>query len=284
MVWGPKQLIFRTTRSVSIWIRRHVSLSTKARCRLVEQENMQSCWRRRHVLLFDRQRRDVFLFSGRTCILVPRINVFLVQPQDTSSCPTRRCVHCFNKKTCEPLQQRLFGEYLVVVVGSSPSPSPSSSWLTPRILHFYTPAKVPSSKGSPKKSAWEKHLGALGPESCTECRWGGVIWADGPYFEKWQNPKETCSQNPRACFFAEKKMPVAGQPHIEINSEYIAMYTIPQFEKNVNFHKCWLFNIQHLEICIGDFPCVQKSRSWKTRRPPDERKRLPKRTQHAPQI
>ena len=62
--------------------RKHVVLSNKTTCFLVEQEHMSSCSTRRHV----------FLFNRKTCLLV--------QQEEMSSCSTRRNVFLLNKKTC----------------------------------------------------------------------------------------------------------------------------------------------------------------------------------------
>jgi len=71
LAWDPKQLILRTTRSVSIWARRHLFLSKKEMCLLVEREDMYSCWTRRHVFLFNRKTYlfVVSLWAKKTCIL-----------------------------------------------------------------------------------------------------------------------------------------------------------------------------------------------------------------------
>ena len=134
-VWDPKQLVRRTTHSVSTWAPRHVFLFNKKACPLVQQEDMSSCSTRRHVFLLNRktwllfQLEDMsssFLLNRMTCLLVQQEDMsscrtgrhvflpveqegmssgwtrrhLLAEREDMSSCWTRRHVFLLNKRTC----------------------------------------------------------------------------------------------------------------------------------------------------------------------------------------
>ena len=80
-------VLFGVRLASSCWKRRHVFLFNKKICLLVQQEDMSS-WS---------TRRRVFLLNKKTC--------FLVEPEGTSSCSTGRHVCMFNRKTCLLAQQ-----------------------------------------------------------------------------------------------------------------------------------------------------------------------------------
>jgi len=85
--------LFVEQKDMSSCLLVHQDLLNKKTCLLDKQEDMASCWARRHVFL---GQADMSSWDKQTCLSV--------EQEDMSSFVTRRRVFLFNKKTC------LFGE------------------------------------------------------------------------------------------------------------------------------------------------------------------------------